>query len=117
MGDRRNVIVQHDKDNSVALYTHWSGSELPQTLARALDRGRGRWNDGTYLTRIVFSEMVKDEILGETGFGIEPIRTGATNYCEASPGYDLILDLPSQRVVHDDTTYDFETFVSAFKGE
>jgi hypothetical protein len=54
----------------VYLYTHWTGDSLPTTVAAALRRGKGRWSDNTYLTRIVFSEMIKGDILGETGFGI-----------------------------------------------
>lgn len=75
MGDRANVcIVQHPRGNKpdglVYLYTHWGGYELPQTVANALIRGKGRWDDESYLARIIFSEMIKDDVLDETGFGI-----------------------------------------------
>lgn len=78
MGDRANVFVvdpyapKVDGGNAgVYLYTHWSGSELPQILAKALDskEGRGRWSDNSYLTRIIFDTMTGLEG-GETGFGI-----------------------------------------------
>ena len=74
MGDRANVFVVEDEGNNkeegVYLYTHWGGSELPKTVARALDRGRERWGDTPYLTRIIFSEMIKREVEGLTGYGI-----------------------------------------------
>ena len=68
MGDRANVRV--DGAGSVYLYTHWSGSELPETLQRALMAGTGRWNDPPYLARIIFCEMVAGAERSETGFGI-----------------------------------------------
>lgn len=70
MGDRANVLVkQNDGDPGVYLYTHWNGTELPGTLKRALDR-RERWDDCSYLTRIVFDAMT-DGRQGETiGYGI-----------------------------------------------
>lgn len=113
MGDRRNVVVVFDDENSVALYSHWGGSDLPETLASALSRGSGRHTDPTYLTRIIFSEMVQGDVLGETGYGIEPIRTGSTMYCEASPGYDLVVNVADQTVEVEGKVYTFDGFVSA----
>jgi hypothetical protein len=71
MGDRGNVQVKETaSDNGVFFYTHWSGSELPKIVAHALDRGKGRWGDTPYLSRIIFCEMVKGQEAGETGYGI-----------------------------------------------
>ena len=67
MGDRANIIVKAGGEQ-VCLYTHWGGSELPQTLLTALSR-KVRWDDFQYLTRIIFCEML-DDLEGETGFGI-----------------------------------------------
>lgn len=71
MGDRAQVIVKSDK-NKVYLYSHWDGVGLIQIVQRAMssERGRRRWDDGPYLARIIFSEMIKNDIDGETGFGI-----------------------------------------------
>ena len=69
MGDRGQVeLVSYE--GSVFLYTHWGAEGLPWVVAKALDRGRGRWGDDEYLNRIIFSEMIKDEVLEETGYGI-----------------------------------------------
>jgi hypothetical protein len=68
MGDRGQVNVKRG-GQQVFLYTHWSGSDLPDTLRRALAR-RQRWDDAPYLARIIFSEMVKGQEAEETGFGI-----------------------------------------------
>jgi len=75
MGDRGNVRIKYDDGNSVYLYTHWGGTELSQMVARALDRGRKRWDDPSYLARIIFCEMVKGYEMEETGFGIAPYET------------------------------------------
>lgn len=120
MGDRRNVVVEFENDLSVVFYTHWDGTELPETLANALKRGTSRWSDPSYLARIIFSEMVKDSVLETTGFGIEPIVSGTTEYTEAIPGYDLVVNLKEQTVsVLDDMTdqvriFEFPEFVSLY---
>lgn len=117
MGDRRNVIVKEsDSLPRVSLYTHWYGSELPSIVARALDRGRGRWGDTPYLTRIIFSEMLLEAnaLREETGFGIEAVKDDDAR-TEASPGYDLLVDEPSQSVRVDNKWYSYDDFISKFK--
>jgi hypothetical protein len=69
MGDRAQVKVVTNYGD-VYLYTHWYGHKLKKTVAKALDRGRDRWNDPEYLTRIIFSEMIKGHEKENTGFGI-----------------------------------------------
>jgi hypothetical protein len=54
MGDRGNIVV-----DGVWLYTHWTGSKIKGILKSALVRGRDRWDDGQYLARIIFCEMLK----------------------------------------------------------
>lgn len=65
MGDRGNIKV-----GKVYLYTHWGGSEIKNILKTALIRGKERWNDESYLTRIIFCEMIKSDVMGTTGYGI-----------------------------------------------
>lgn len=71
MGDRANILVQEyrDSEQGIYLYTHWSGERLPYLLQEVLSR-RARWNDGAYLTRMIFSKMVEKNISDETGYGI-----------------------------------------------
>lgn len=69
MGDRANVVVTEGGDQ-VCLYTHWAGSELVDTVKAAMKRGQDRWDDYQYLTRIIFCEMIKADVMGLTGFGI-----------------------------------------------
>ena len=36
-----------------------------------------RWDDESYLARIIFSEMIKKSVLDETGYGIAPYEIEA----------------------------------------
>lgn len=76
MGDRRQAVLHFDQvETPLYLHTHWGGHDLPATLARALERGRPRWNDEPYLARIIVSEMAyQTGVLAETGMGIAPYR-------------------------------------------
>jgi hypothetical protein len=70
MGDRANVYVKDfEEGKGTYLYTHWDGSELPDVVQRALTK-RARWDDNPYLTRIIFAEMIRDDVFGDTGYGI-----------------------------------------------
>ena len=44
--------------------------ELPGIVQEALRRGESRWDDSSYLARIVFCDMVKGHEAELTGFGI-----------------------------------------------
>lgn len=78
-----------DERADIFFYTHWGGTELPITVAAALDRGRGRWGDEAYLARIIFSEMIQRDVLAETGYGIAPYRPD-----EEHP--DVVIDAKAQ---------------------
>jgi len=70
MGDRGHVEIISEGDPTLYYYTYWGASGLPTDVADALHRGKGRWNDSEYLNRIIFSEMIKDSVLSDTGYGI-----------------------------------------------
>ena len=78
MGDRNNIgvwqpqlIESEEEKPPLYLYSHWHGQELAKCLADAIRyHPSDRINDPIYFTRIVFCEMVKDDISGSTGFGI-----------------------------------------------
>lgn len=91
MGDRANIKFVEVEGGEIFFYTHWSGYRLPEILAEALKRGQGRWNDESYLARIIFSEMIKDEVLETTGAGISTYRTDYEYD-------DLIVDVANQRI-------------------
>lgn len=114
MGDRANCVVKQNSyaDNGeVFLYTHWSGYELPAIVQSAL-RKRWRWDDESYLTRIIFNEMTKGHESTETGFGISTVV--------GDNSYDYIVVDPKNQEVRfedDDTRtanrkWTFEEFVA-----
>lgn len=90
MGDRANVKIIDGLNPPVFLYTHWSGSELPEVVRQALAR-RQRWDDAPYLTRIIFCEMVKGHEAYETGFGI------SGSICDNEHPI-MVVDVPRQQV-------------------
>jgi hypothetical protein len=75
MGDRANIIIQYEGGQQIFFYTHWNGYRLPDLLKEALVQGRSRWDDPSYLARIIFCAMVHDANDSRTGFGISPRLT------------------------------------------
>ena len=72
---RQNIAMKYSDGKKVYLYSHWKGeegdSQLKQDLKRAIARNE-RWDDESYLARIIISEVIKDDIYGETNYGIAP---------------------------------------------
>jgi hypothetical protein len=73
MGNPAQVhVIGHQEteySHDVWLYTHWDADRIINTVSQALQREE-RWKDPEYLTRIIFSEMIKDNVSGSTGYGI-----------------------------------------------
>lgn len=69
MGTRAQCFI---KDEGIYLYQHWDGDNLMDEVVKAVnsDIGKSRQDDSEYLARIIFCEMVKDDVAGETGYGI-----------------------------------------------
>lgn len=111
MGDRANVYVHEGNEPGVYLYTHWTGTELPETVRRALAR-EVRWDDTPYLTRIIFDEMTQGMHGQELGYGISAV---------VGDGEGRIVDVDTalQRVIvkgwrgATPEVYDFETYVKS----
>lgn len=75
MGTSATITTRSQYVGDITFYSHWDGYEIAGVLARALDRGRDRWDDPSYANRIIFSQML-NELGGKTpldettGFGI-----------------------------------------------
>jgi len=104
MGDRRQVVIE-DEDDVVYLYTHWDGYRLVDVVKSAMKRGNSRWADAPYLTRIIFSEMIKDDVNGETGYGI------SSKYMDSERD-DIIINITEQSVKIGQSVKSFEEFIS-----
>lgn len=77
MGDGANIFfadsrAENGSFTGLYLYTHWGGESLPEVVQSGLKRGKRRWGD-SYLARILFCELIKDDVLGETGFGLSTV--------------------------------------------
>ena len=79
MGDRINLKLEYSSGQPIYFYSHWMGDSMPRVLAKALNRGKERWDDDSYLARIIFSELVREDIDGLTGYGIAPYETDPQN--------------------------------------
>ena len=104
MGDRMQIKVV-ERGESVVLYSHWDGYRGPEILANALERGKARQDDAPYLTRIIFCEMIRDDIDGETGYGI---------WASDQDGYTITVDVGAQTVILDGDPISFADFVTKY---
>jgi len=104
MGDRANVLVKDSYDPGVYLYTHWGGSDLPLVLQSALSK-QWRWDDASYLARIIFCEMIQGEERGETGYGISSVMGDGDNRV-------LVVDCSKQMVSYNNTQWSFVQYVN-----
>lgn len=95
MGDRANIYLEiPGKDGTpggIYLYTHYYGSKWPDELRKALEFGRGRWEDDQYLARIITSRVFMGLIDEETGGGVS-LRIGDNEY------QIIVCDLINQQV-------------------
>lgn len=107
MGDRGNVLIREEGGGEIYFYSHWTGSDLPIVVARALERGRSRWDDESYLSRIIFSQMISDggALADTTGFGISTEVTDG----EAQI---VVVDMKAQTVTANGETLSFDNFTS-----
>jgi hypothetical protein len=108
MGSRGNICVVQS-EGEVWFYTHWSGHRIEQIVADALDRGRDRWNDETYLARIIFCELVgEDNLMDNTGFGI--------GLSECDPNYPSVyVNVAGRTVECDGNELSFDQFVARYE--
>ncbi len=104
MGDRANILLKQEENGKIYLYTHWQGYKIKEILAAALERGRERWDDEPYLSRIIFSEMVKDNIEGLTGCGLTTyITDGDHNIVEVDMKAQTADGIPYEQFIAENT--------------
>lgn len=107
MSDSRNLVFYFGGGHPpLYFYTHWHGGDMPFLLATALDAGRNRWDDESYLARILVTHMVgqTNDTTSETGWGLSPEYTHADHP-------DIVVYLASQQVWTDGVTHTYDGFV------
>jgi hypothetical protein len=97
MGDRSQVVIKSGEER-VYLYSHWGGSDVYKSAARALDKAPDRHSDSEYLARIVFQEMI-GENTGTTGFGI-----GVSKHLDTEHPF-LVLDCDAEEAYFEPAPY------------
>lgn len=86
-----NIIIT-DSDTVVVLHTDTIGEELEKRLQNAMYKGNGRHRDTPYFTRVVFCEMIKDDVLGLDNFSISASPIGDSSF-------DILVDIEGQQVI------------------
>jgi hypothetical protein len=109
MGDRIVYTIKQDKKLSVNLYSHWGGSDRFEALANALRAAMPRWNDTSYATRIIVSQLIGDGWNDEIGFGLWASDEQGM-YGGDHP--DIIIDLVNKTVEDETGTHSFEEFIN-----
>jgi len=113
MGDRANICTgffgreNHHASQllKIYMYTHWDGTSLPVTLQDALKRGQSRWDDPQYLNRIIFSEMIQNDVLDDTGYGLST-EIGDNEHEIIYVNHD------TQSVLIGDKTWSFDEYIA-----
>lgn len=86
-------------DSGIWLYGHWSGANLPKSVQEALRIGRGRWQDDSYLTRIIFCQMLKRCYGKEPLEAFDDTASFGIGVCMQDNEYPIIVvDVLSQRI-------------------
>lgn len=108
MGDRIVYTIKQEEDLSVNLYSHWGGYDRFVNLASALRAAEPRWNDTSYATRIIVSQLIGDSWKDETGFGLWASNSSG-EYGGDHP--DITIDLINKTVEDETGIHTFESFV------
>ena len=78
--------------------------KIKEVLKAALIRGESRWDDSQYFTRIIFCDMIKDDVMGSIGYGISSI--------EHDNGREILHVYPDkQEVIIGEEIISFENFI------
>ena len=105
-----NGAAPKDEEKPVVLYTHWEADKMLNNLKRALSK-HDRWRQPDYLSRIIFSEMIKNDINGTTGFGILTDNVGDADE-------EIVVDCDRQEVIikgrYNNKTYTFSELAEQY---
>lgn len=108
--DETKKKKDRDKDEVVWLYRHYDGYFTPDRVRKALAR-KERWTDPSYLTRIIFCEMMDMDfktMKNSAGFGITSVGP------QGDIQYLVTVNIPKQTV---GINYGFGLSENEFKQE
>ncbi len=76
MGVRQDIKMVYGDGKKIYIYSHWfEADELKERIKKVLAR-KERWDDEGYLARMIFSGIIREDIDGETGYGLAPYKMG-----------------------------------------
>jgi hypothetical protein len=86
MGDRATFVFEQEDGNAIYLYGHWAGDGMMNELAQALDHALPRigMGDEVYATRICVSQLTRDYVDSETGWGL------STYFCDSEHSVPVV---------------------------
>lgn len=93
------LLCPHNK-TSIFLYQHYDGDRLYNTVKKSIARSKPRWDDEEYLARIIFSDMIKDNLTDLDDYGISTAKHGDIEYLVVVN--TLIHDVTEYRIVDED---------------
>lgn len=95
MGVRTDVRLHYSNGQTINIYSHWYDVDTLKYVVKGVLKRKERWDDESYLARMIFSAIIKDDIDSATGYGLAPYDMG-------DRGFDIYL--PEQKV--DDIPFD-----------
>jgi len=117
MGARVNFIFNEDEtaigepaSPKVVLYSHWGADTWEVDLASALSVAEPRWDDPSYATRIVISNLIGEQWKSLLGFGIYAIT-------DTPPTWDLSVEIDFVKKTVDGVAFDTFVKYGLAKGE
>lgn len=109
MGARIHFAFKGEGELYTVLYSHWGETNWREDLAIALNNAKPRWDDSSYATRIVISQLIGENWNSETGFGIYSVNDIDNVY--TSGDAVVALDMENQIVYDDGNGHSFSSFV------
>ena len=90
MGARINYVFNDGTPQAVGLYSHWGETEWESSIAHAIWMAKPRWNDTSYATRIIVSQLINEDWNSETGFGLFAVDPQNTNLWDFTVEIDMV---------------------------
>lgn len=109
MGDRIVYTIKQDQNLSINLYSHWGGYGRFEALAAAVKAAEPRWDDVSYATRIIVSQLIGDQWAEETGFGL---WASSEHGMYGGDHPDIIIDMTNKTIEDETGTHTFDSFIN-----
>jgi hypothetical protein len=107
MGARMNYIFDDGSESLPVLYSHWGANNWRRDISQAFEHAGARWNDPTYWIRMVFSHLIKNDLMGATGFGIYAVNRSELDK-DIFHDSVVLIDIPARSVHHWDSGETFQ---------